>query len=242
MRIRYLKQYRDRHGKMRLYVRIPGQREIRLPVSSTDNPGFGPAYAAALNGEQVKPPVPKSKAPVAKALQGSLRELCARYSEFLTQDTTLSERTKYVRRRHLEEVCREAASSGAVAGDMLVDKMAPAHVQQLLDRKRATPEASNDRRKAMMSMFKWAVPRGLAKENPVTQTASIKTHSEGFATWGQEHVTRFAETHPLGTKPYLAFALLLWTGQRRADVVRLGPARQGQCAPVRSAEERAEVA
>jgi integrase len=222
VRIRYLKQYRDRHGKMRLYVRIPGRREIRLRVNSTDDPGFGPAYAAALNGEQVNTPLPNSKASTTKASQGSLRELCVAYSGFLTKDTTLSERTKYTRRRHLEEVCREVSTSGAPAGDLPVDKMAPKHVQQLLDRKRDTPEASNDRRKALLALFKWAVPRGLAPGNPAAQTDKIRTHSEGFATWKREHVQRFVETHPLGTKPYLALALLLYTGQRRADVVRFG--------------------
>jgi len=34
MRIRYLKQYVDRHGKMRFYVRIPGRKLIALPVAS----------------------------------------------------------------------------------------------------------------------------------------------------------------------------------------------------------------
>ncbi len=221
MRIRYLKQEKSRHGKPRLYVRLPGQPMIRLPVDSIDDPGFGPAYAAALNGEPVKSE-PQAQVKIVKPAHGSLRELCGRYSEFLTKDTTLSERTKYTRRRHLEEVCREVSTSGVHAGEMAVDKMAPKHVQQLLDRKRETPEASNDRRKALLALFKWAVPRGLAPSNPATQTAKIRTHSEGFATWKIEHVDRFVETHPPGTKPYLALALLLYTGQRRGDVVRFG--------------------
>jgi integrase len=37
-----------------------------------------------------------------------------------------------------------------------------------------------------------------------------------------EHIKRFGETHEFGTKPYLALALLLFTGQRRADIVRWG--------------------
>jgi hypothetical protein len=32
-----------------------------------------------------------------------------------------------------------------------------------------------------------------------------------------EHVQRFAETHPLGSRAYLAMALMLYTGQRRGD-------------------------
>jgi site-specific recombinase XerD len=156
---------------------------------------------------------------------GSLRALCERYCDYLTKYTTLSERTKYTRRRHLVEVCREMVKSPAglrPAADIPVKFFGRANVAQLLDRKRATPEASNDRRKALMAWFKWAVPRGLADRNPVAETETIKTKSEGFATWKMEQVTRFAETHPFGSKAYVALALLLFTGQRRADVVAFG--------------------
>jgi integrase len=225
MRIRYLKQEIDRHGKPRLYVRLPGRKLVRLPVSSIEDPGFGPAYASALNGEPVEKAVPKSQAWVGKALPGSLRELCVRYSEFLTKDTMLSERTKYIRRRHLEEVCRtivKSPSGPRPAADMPVKIIGRAQIQGLLDRKRDKPEASNDRRKALVAVFKWAIPRGLADSNPAAETEKIRTHSEGFKPWRKEHVVRFVEQHPLGTKAYLALALLLYTGQRRADVVCFG--------------------
>jgi integrase len=220
VRIRYLKQDVDRHGKPRLYVRLPGKPMIRLTVSSTDDPGFGPAYAAALSGESVALLKPQGKG--VKAAPGSLRELCARYLGFLSKDTTLAEKTKYARRLILDEVCRETAKSGAVAGDMPVSKMTSVTIQQLLDRKQETPDAANNRRKTLLALFRWAIPRGLATENPVEKTQKIAVHSEGHAAWSQEHVTRFVETHPLGTRPYLALALLLYSGQRVGDVIRFG--------------------
>jgi integrase len=73
-----------------------------------------------------------------------------------------------------------------------------------------------------MGTFKWGIARGYVTTNPVIGTEKIKTQSEGFATWTVAHVERFVKTHPLGTKPYLAMALLLYTGQRRGDVVRWG--------------------
>jgi len=36
-------------------------------------------------------------------------------------------------------------------------------------------------------------------------------------------IERFEAAHPIGTKARLAFALLLYTGQRRSDVVTMGP-------------------
>jgi hypothetical protein len=109
-------------------------------------------------------------------------------------------------------------------------------VQQLLDPKQATPDAANNRRKTLLAMFRWAIPRGLAAENPVEKTQKIKVHSEGHAAWSQEHVTRFVETHPL-TCPLALHRAAGW----RRDPLRPS-ARQGRQAPVRSAEERAEVA
>lgn len=40
--------------------------------------------------------------------------------------------------------------------------------------------------------------------------------------WTEEEVHQYEKYHPLGTKARLAFALLLYTGQRRSDVIRFG--------------------
>ena len=170
-------------------------------------------------------PEPKSSTAPAKPAPGSFRELCARYLGFLSKDTTLADRTKYIRRRHLDEVCQtkiKTKGGERAVADMPVEAMTTAHVHVILDVKREKPEAANDRRKVLLALFKWAGPRGHAKQNPVKDTEKIRTNSEGFATWGQEHIDRFVAIHPLGTKPYLALALLFYTGQRRADVVRFG--------------------
>src|SRR5262249_2861774 len=45
---------------------------------------------------------------------------------------------------------------------------------------------------------------------------------DGFHTWSEEEITQFEANHPIGTKPRLALALLLYTAQRRSDVVRMG--------------------
>lgn len=223
IRIRYLKQELDRHGKPRLYVRLPGQKMIRLPVNSIDDPGFGPAYAAALNGDRVQKPAPKSSASSAKPAQGSLRELCVRYFEFLSEETQLSAGTKYTRRKHLEDICREPLKSGRILADIPLDKFGSEHVQLVMDKKRAKPEASNGRRKALLALFNWAIPRKLAKENPAAPIKRLKSNNpEGYATWEMAHVERFIETHPLGTRAYLALSLLLCTGQRRSDVIKFG--------------------
>ena len=44
----------------------------------------------------------------------------------------------------------------------------------------------------------------------------------GHHSWAVEEVRQFEQRHPLGTKARLALALLLWTGVRRSDLVKLG--------------------
>ena len=95
-------------------------------------------------------------------------------------------------------------------------------IEVLRDRKLSTPEAANGRVKAMRQVFKWGVAKGHAPFNPAREVEYFKSGSEGFHTWTVEEVQQFEERHPIGTKARLALALLLYTGQRRSDVIRFG--------------------
>lgn len=50
----------------------------------------------------------------------------------------------------------------------------------------------------------------------------LSTRPGGYHSWTTEEVQKFEDHHPIGTKARLAFALLLYTGQRRSDVVLFG--------------------
>ena len=94
----------------------------------------------------------------------------------------------------------------------------------LRDRKADLPEAANGRVKSIRQVFLW----GLANEpekvtfNPGRDVAYLKGSGDGHHTWSIDEVRTFAKRHPLGTKAHLALALLLFTGMRRSDVVKLG--------------------
>jgi integrase len=49
-----------------------------------------------------------------------------------------------------------------------------------------------------------------------------KFRSAGFYSWTEDDIAAFEAKHPVGTRARLAFALLLYTAQRRADVIKLG--------------------
>jgi integrase len=51
----------------------------------------------------------------------------------------------------------------------------------------------------------------------------IRRRSQGIRTWGEEDIAAFEKRWPIGSKPRLALALLLYTAQRRSDVVLMGP-------------------
>jgi site-specific recombinase XerD len=98
----------------------------------------------------------------------------------------------------------------------------PRHVRKLRDAKAETPEAANALVKALRQVFKWAVEAEHADSNPAKEVPYIKTGSQGFHSWTLGEVRQYESHHPIGTRARLALALLLYTAQRRSDVVRLG--------------------
>jgi integrase len=58
--------------------------------------------------------------------------------------------------------------------------------------------------------------------DPARDIEYIKRKSAGFRTWSEDEIATFEAHHPVGSKTRLALALLLYTAQRRSDVVRMG--------------------
>ena len=63
---------------------------------------------------------------------------------------------------------------------------------------------------------------GLRAEDPTKGIKLAPVKSEGYRTWTEEDIAKFEATHPIGSRARLALALLLYTAQRRSDIVRLG--------------------
>jgi integrase len=111
---------------------------------------------------------------------------------------------------------------------MPLSRMGTDAVEVLRDRKIDLPGAANNRVKAIRQVCKFGMrkkhPDGkpYLSNNPARDVEKFKYGSTGFHSWSQEEVRQFEERHPVGTKARLALALLLFTGQRRADVIRFG--------------------
>ena len=206
--LRYLTEETDRHGNVRIYVRRRGQR-IRL----RDEPGtqeFMDAYKAALAGTQ--PDRPKKTA----SPSGSFRALLTEYYTSAAFTGELGKRTQYVRRGLLDGIAE-------TEGDKPYRLMLARHVERIRDQKREVPEAGNGRIKALRHFGEWAKKAQYHSHNPAKAVDYIRTGSDGHHTWTVEEIEQYEERWPVGTKERLAMAVLLFTGVRRSDAVRLGP-------------------
>ncbi len=96
------------------------------------------------------------------------------------------------------------------------------HVQRMVNAKASTPFAQRNFLNTLRAMFKWALSQGRIPDDPTLGVTRIKVKSAGFKTWSEGHIERMEKKYPIGSKGRLAFALILYTGLRRSDVVKLG--------------------
>jgi integrase len=228
----------DRHGNPRFYFwRGKGHRKIRI----REQPGtdaFRKAYDAAAELDtdtliSAEPPAaePGDVAADGRPIpslpkRGTYRWLCSRYMAECSEYLQMGDRTRHVRKQILEHTWQEPTKPGAKTtfGDMPLDRFDIAAVYVLRDRKATLPEAANSRVKALRQVLAWATQPNIAlmKSNFARDIPYFKGKGEGFHTWTIEEVRQFAKRHPIGTKAHLALGLLLFTGVRRSDVIKLG--------------------
>lgn len=220
---RYVVRRKGRNGEPLLYYwKRPGP-QIRLRATP-GTPAFDAEVEAA--GKFVEPPAPPQKNRPGALVPHTMRWMCAKYvdsAEFLSLD----ERTRRVRRGIIESCLAEPTEIGGdlLFADVFLDEMTTKAIKVLRDRKAGLPEAGNGRVKAMRQVFAWAIEDELSDRllfNPARDVKYNAGSSEGFHQWTIEEVEAFEAKHPIGTTARLAFALMLYTAQRRSDVVQFG--------------------
>jgi integrase len=223
VRLRHVTADRDRHGNVRYYFRKRGLKsKIRLPALPGSEE-FMRAYEALLAGRPL-PQKNQNRPIAAKASSGSLRWLFDQYLA-IPEFKQLDVKTRNNRNRILSTICalRISDTNPGLIGEVPFAELTTKHIRRIRDRKAETPQAANDWLKSLKVVFKWAVEAEFVMQNPAKDVPKIKAVTQGFHTWSIEDVTQFEATHPLGTMPRLALALLLYTGQRRSDVILFGP-------------------
>ncbi len=78
---------------------------------------------------------------------------------------------------------------------------------------------ANLTRAVLSKIMTYAIEIGIRADNPF---AGLKPYRLGtYHTWTDAEIAQFERRWPLGTRERLAFALLLYTGQRSGDVVKM---------------------
>jgi len=212
LKLKYLYRDRDRHGNERFYVVVPGRKKVRI----REEPGTGSfmeAYTRAIDGADFSRKT--------ETAPGSFDALIRAYTAS-KEFSRLSPRTQYVRRLTLQRAA-DLEWNGRRDGEKPVGSLRPHHIKARRDAMDDRPEAANGYVKTLRQIFKWAIAERRLQANPANEVPYLKTVSGGFHTWTVEEVRQFAKRHPIGTKAYLALALLLWTGARVSDARHMGP-------------------
>lgn len=196
-----------RHGKITWYVRRGKGKRIRIrSLLGTD--AFESEYAAAISG---LPPTKQSK-----FAHGSLEWLLEQYRQ-----TSVWAELSRATRKQRENIFKHVM---ATAGREPYTAIRRSEIVAGRDRRKDTPAQARNFLDAMRGLFRWAVDAGYMKSDP---TAGVKNPTrkkgEGFPSWTEDEVAKYEERWPTGTKERVWLHVLLYTGLRRGDAVRVGP-------------------
>jgi len=81
------------------------------------------------------------------------------------------------------------------------------------------PAMANVTKAVLRKLLSHAIRTGLRTDNPVNEIDNYKSGTRH--TWTEAQLATFEQRWPLGTRERLAYALLLYTGQRGGDVVKM---------------------
>ena len=199
--------YREisRHGKPVYYFRRAKGPRTRLP--DLNAPDFDEKYHEAL----------VANAPPKKAVAGagSLKWLIDRYRETGAY-RGLSEATRKQRDNIFKGVVENAGHAPYKA-------VTRRKIVQGREDRASTPAQARNFLDAMRGLFRWAFEAELVADDP---TAGVKNparpKSAGFEAWTEEEVVAYEERWPAGTKERVWLHVLLFSGLRRGDAVRIG--------------------
>jgi integrase len=196
----------SRHGKTVWYVRVQKARRIRIGAAF-GTPEFDAEYQAALAGNSPR----RTRATAA----GALAWLIERYRETPAW-LSLSMAT----RRQRENILRQVIET---AGRQSFAAITEGHIAAGRDRRGKTPFQARHFLDTMRGLLEWAKEAQFVKSNPATAVRyPLLKSGEGFPVWTEDDVAAYEARWPLGTRQRVWLDVLLYTGLRRGDAVRLG--------------------
>lgn len=219
---KYVTSFRDRHGRERLRFRRKGF-ESHYFASALGTEEFRVEYRRCLEGK-----IDLAAAAAERAVPGSINDLVCRY--YVPPERLGPTATTQAKVRAVIDKFRDGREERMVA------EVRFEHIDAIIARKRQKTivngrpeggvEAARKLRKELIRLFDFAIKIRLRADNPARQADKVKVaageRSKGRYTWSEEDIAAYRVHHKLGSTARLALELLLWTDQRRSDILALG--------------------
>ncbi len=205
VRLRYINRFKDRHGKERHYFRPPGGVAVPLP----GRPG-SPEYIAAYY-EAAKHFAPREPGKKTRGKPGTFERLAFEY-----YNTTAFKMQKPDTRRAVRGIIEAFVKEH---GHRLVAQMRYEDAEKIISGKSETPAAANNLLKRLRALMKLAIRLKWRTDDPTREIAFFPSGT--FHTWTEEELAVYERRWPVGTMERTAFALALYTGQRKSDIVKM---------------------
>jgi hypothetical protein len=216
-RLPYVTAYKDRHGRLRWRYRRKGVT-VALPGSPGED-AFQRAYMAALEGRPLR-------AAVVRHPNHALPEtLKAAWRHYATQDGDFkrlreSSQDQYIARAERLLTLRVSPDDTLTWGDVPLADLKRRHVKALLAQMGDRQHAAYDALVILRKIVQTGMDLEWIEIDP-THMLRYRPQSDGYRAWTDEERGKFEGRHPLGTLPRTVYAMALFTGQRRADLVRM---------------------
>ena len=188
------------------YVRVDRGPRIRI-LGEYGTAEFLASYRAALEGRRT--PVTMTRAP--KGCLYWLVDEWRRSSDWSS--------TSLATRRQRENILIHVLKS---AGNVPFEEITPKVIRDGRERRQKTPAAANNFLKTMRALFQWAKDAEHVSVDPAKEVPFLTVKTKGFTPWTIEDVARYRKRWELGTPERVALEVILNTGLRRSDAVRLG--------------------
>src|SRR5262245_50831834 len=195
----------DRQGEIRWRLRVPGQRTATIK-GVFGSPEFAANYRAAIEGNPAPVGIP--------AKHGTMAALARRYltSAAFAGLAAASQRA----RRHLVEQFAGQYGKLPVAG------LERRHVRQIMDSCAGAPGKARSVLSMLRALVAIAMDDGTITADPTVGIKRPKLSREGWHTWTDSEIAQYETKHPIGSQARLALALAVYTGQRCADLIKMG--------------------
>jgi integrase len=223
----FIEKNKSRHGTMRYFLRIKGERICRLPDALGSEEFLDQYWAARRKHEAARQPAaPTGPSPISLSVKpNSFKWLSMEYirsDPFRRLDpTTQAKRRSIIESMWIEPI---RPNDARIFADMPVARMTVASLETLRDRKKATPFAADERVKVLRQVFSAKDANGKPfAENIALLVKSFRLPTEGHHTASADDLKQYIEHHGHRSKAVLALSILMFTGIRVSDLALIGP-------------------